>query len=233
MWIFFCNDIITIGDSMIKVSRTNFYGHDRGGFVILVILNVIAFFLLNYYYNVSGFEVTDITSFFTFILKGGLPVYTCLLFFICGIFVIYNTITNIKEYDDIVIFSNVVEKKKRSGIYVFYDAAGKKYSCLIYGNHNFVHKRYYKDRRTKYEIKCILGSSRKKFSLPKKENKSFWMTWYLPGGACIDNLFLLPIVYVAALAGISMFINGDINSIKFLPIYILIGIDLWYKFKNR
>ena len=233
MWIFLCNDIIIIGDSMIKVSRTNYYGHDPEGFVILIILNVLSFFILNYCYEISGFEVTDLFSFLTFVIYGGLPVISCLFFMLCGVGVLYTTLTNMKKYDDIVLFSDVVNKKKRSGNYIFYDAEGKKYSCFIIGNHNFVHKKYYKVRRTKYEILYILGGTNKKFSLPEKEKKLFWATWYLPGGVCVENLFLLPIIYVIALAGISLLLNGDIQFIVFLPVYILMGIDFGYKFKKR
>ena len=93
-----------------------------------------------------------------------------------------------------------------------------------------------KVKRSKYEIKYILGVSNKKFSVSKKENKSFWFTWYLPGGSSIDNIFLLPILYVMGLTGLSLIIQGIVGvvvSMFFMPVYALIVVDLWYKFKNK
>lgn len=236
MWIFLCNDIIIIGDSIIKVSMTNNYRTDPEAVVIMVILNVISIYLLSSYFFTVSSEITDVFSFFQYLVAGGLMVWGPALFISCCIYVLYSTITNIKEYDDILIFSDVVPIHKRRAIYNFYDVYGKKYACVIEGKQEFVHKKYYKVRRCKYEIKYILGVSNKKFSVSKKENKSFWFTWYLPGGSSIDNIFLLPILYVMGLTGLSLIIQGIVGivvSMFFMPVYALIVVDLWYKFKNK
>ncbi len=177
-----------------------------------------------------------------FSLKSWALLYDCIyehpIEIIWGLFFIIISIYNLTFYllnfvlppkKEVVYLS----KTRENGIY-FLDKKGKKYEYNMHKK-NIKWNSYYKVIKTHNFILDILDEASEDWK--PKEKKSFWLNFYTPFGN-VEDVFILPIVYVVAFPVILSFLmsKGEVRFYGLLlcsiPIYVFIY-DIVYKIKLR
>lgn len=184
---------------------------------ILFIIIGIAILCLNLAINELSFQ-----SLFT------AQIFIALFFAGTGIYILKIYIENIfiKPKREIVYLKNMKGKK-----YIFLDSKGKRYVFRSRKTDKLEIGNYYNSMKTKNSIKEINEISYDSFSISKTK-PSFWLNLYTPV-INMEDIFLLPILY---LMFIIMFLERDNHRINFILMIILgffIVYDIVYKIKRN
>lgn len=194
------------------------------GIIIITILGISGFIVLSFLFS-SNLDLK------TILINEGGPVVFSVFFIALNIYIWFLYFLNmyIPPKEDIMYLTRSNNKK------AFINKNGKVYECLnqIENEEN----KYYRVYRTHNYVIEVISETSEDFILSK--NESYWLNLYLPSGEKIENILLLPIVYVFLLPGLFVIILVDelfgkvFGGIFFLVPLSMIVYDFYAKYKEK